>query len=237
LWGESPIREHHLHVICGSTFEMPPSAKRGVCAVGLNSTTQCSYSEILDAGRSGYQWWILEKWNPSDDPGDLYARAATLAEQYGSPLPDLVAATAPERVIRWQIRDRKPISRWSKGRMTLAGDAAHATSPYAAYGAGMGIGDGYFLGQVLAGVDLADPAHLSRALGRYESYRVKHTGSQVNLAYALGQALHRVPAPLRPLRDLFLNHSGVMQRQVGEKSPEQIVAQLANMDDTVFAAA
>ena len=50
-----------------------------------------------------------------------------------------------EHLQRWEIRDRKPLKQWSKGRVTLVGDAAHPTSPYAAYGAGMSIEDGYFL--------------------------------------------------------------------------------------------
>jgi 2-polyprenyl-6-methoxyphenol hydroxylase-like FAD-dependent oxidoreductase len=235
LWGNSPIREHRLHVLCGFTFELPPTAQLGVCAIGLNGTFQASYSEIIDRGRQGYQWWILEAWDPASlPPTSLHDRTTELATRYGSPMPELVAATRPEDITRWQIRDRKPIKKWSKGRVTLAGDAAHATSPYAAYGAGMGIGDGYFLGQVLAGVDLADRVAVTSALRRYEGYRVKHTASQVQLAYVLGQVLHHAPAPLRPIRDLFLNRSGMMQKQIGEKSPGDIVAQLKEMDDRVF---
>ncbi|MWA02951.1 FAD-binding protein [Actinomadura sp. LD22] len=235
LWGPSPIREHRLHVLCGFTFDLPPSARRDVCAIGLDGVIQASYSEIVDDGRRGHQWWIIEAWDPeTPPPADLHERAAKLAADYGSPMPDLVAATRPEDVFRWQIRDRKPIKKWSKGRVTLAGDSAHATSPYAAYGAGMGIGDGYFLGQVLAGVDLADRDAVTAALRRYEDHRVHHTSSQVQLAYILGQVLHRVPAPLRPVRDLFLNRSGILQKRVGEKSPGEIVAQLEEMDDRVF---
>jgi 2-polyprenyl-6-methoxyphenol hydroxylase-like FAD-dependent oxidoreductase len=138
LWGQPAIREHNLHVICGSTFQMVPSAKRGLCACGFTSTIQASYSEILDAGRPGYQWWIVESWEPCQRPPDLHARAGMLAAQYGSPLTELVAASQPENITRWQIRDRKPLRRWSKGRVTLAGDAAHPTSPYAAYGPAWG---------------------------------------------------------------------------------------------------
>jgi 2-polyprenyl-6-methoxyphenol hydroxylase-like FAD-dependent oxidoreductase len=39
--------------------------------------------------------------------------------------------------IRNEGRDGKPMPQWSMGRVALVGDAAHSTSPYAAYGAGM----------------------------------------------------------------------------------------------------
>jgi 2-polyprenyl-6-methoxyphenol hydroxylase-like FAD-dependent oxidoreductase len=106
-----------------------------------------------------------------------------------------------------------PLKRWSNGRITLAGDAAHATSPYAAYGAGMSISDGYFLGQRLAGVDLADTAAVVAALQ----------------AYVLGRVFHHAPAPLRPIRDYVLDHTPFLQKQVGERSPGEIIDQLAEM--------
>ncbi|EEP74742.1 hypothetical protein MCAG_05069 [Micromonospora sp. ATCC 39149] len=60
----------------------------------------------------------------------------------------------------WVLRDREPLQRWSKGRVTLVGDAAHPTRSYAAYGAGMATEDGYFLGRSLSGIDLSDyPGH------------------------------------------------------------------------------
>jgi salicylate hydroxylase len=45
----------------------------------------------------------------------------------------------------WPIVDRDPVRHWSKGRFTLAGDAAHATLQSLAQGAGMAIEDAYTL--------------------------------------------------------------------------------------------
>ena len=66
---------------------------------------------------------------------------------FDEPLPLFIRRTAPENTHRWEIIDREPIKQWAKGRVTIIGDAAHPTSPYAAYGAGMSIEDGYFLGK------------------------------------------------------------------------------------------
>jgi 2-polyprenyl-6-methoxyphenol hydroxylase-like FAD-dependent oxidoreductase len=163
--------------------------------------------------------------------GDLHATAARMAAEFPAPLPRLVAATDPAHVQRWVLRDRKALPRWRQGRATLVGDAAHPTSPYAAYGAGMAIEDGYFLGRHLAGVDLSDHAAVGAALDAYEAPRKPHTATQVRQAYVLGKIFHHAPAPLRTLRDAILDHTPFLQKGVGERSPAEIVAQLATIDD------
>lgn len=236
LWGDTPIRDHQLLVISGYTFEQPAGVPAGTARVHLSRDVQGSYTQIRHEGRLGHQWWFVEAWDPAVPvPTDLLPRARELAKAFPSQVGELVAGTPESNVTRWQIRDRGILKKWSKGRITLAGDAAHATSPYAAYGAGMGIGDGYFLGQVLAGVDLADRAAVEAALARYEAYRVEHTTSQVQQAYILGQVFHHTPALLRPLRDLILNRTNMLQKQMGEKSPREITEQMREMDDRVFA--
>ena len=87
-------------------------------------------------------------------------------------------------MFRWEIRDRKPLKQWSKGRVTILGDAAHPTSPYAAYGAGMSIEDGYFLTAELERVDVHDGAQGREPLQAFEERRNKHTSQISQLAYS-----------------------------------------------------
>ncbi len=238
LWGDSPKRDHRLHLIGGYTFEPVPEARWGELPLTHTRTVQGTYSSILSDGRRGYQWWVLEAWDPSKPaPRDPLAHARELAAAFPGALPKLVAATGPDQVQRWPLRDRKPLKAWSKGRITLAGDAAHATSPYAAYGAGMSICDGYFLGKALAGVDLADTSAVTAALARYETPRIPHTTMQVQQAWILGKVFHHAPAPLRPVRDFVLDHTSLLQKQVGERSPGEIIAQLDEMGDGILAPA
>ncbi|MGO4592670.1 FAD-dependent oxidoreductase [Leifsonia sp. 2TAF2] len=230
LWGASEKREHRLHIIGGYTFEPIESAEKGAAVLSHDRDVQGSYTSIRRGAQEGFQWWVLEAWDPMREaPSDLYGHALRLAERFGGPLEAIARATAPSHVQRWPIRDRKPLKHWSKGRVTLAGDAAHATSPYAAYGAGMSICDGYFLGQALYGVDLADRQAVESALLRYETPRIPHTTAQVQLAYTLGQAFHHAPRALQPVRDLVLDRTSLFQKQVGERNPGEIIAQLAEM--------
>lgn len=238
LHGESPIREHNLHIIGGYTFADPAGAERGEVVLAHNRTVQGTYSSIRDRGQDGYQWWFVEAWDAAKPaPADNKAHALELAQGFAPVLGELVAATDDANTQRWPIRDRVPLKSWSRGRVTIAGDAAHATSPYAAYGAGMSIGDGYTIAQELTGVDLDDTAAVTSALQRYDERRIAHTTSQVQQAYVLGRVFHHAPAPLRPLRDFMLDRTKMLQKQVGEKSPAEIVAQLDEMGDGLVAAA
>ena len=145
-------------------------------------TIQGSWTSIRHEGRAGFQWWVLGAFDSSKEfTGDLHPRPRRRWRKGSrSRCPQLVAATDPTSLQRWPIRDRPPLEQWSKGRATLVGDAAHPTSPYAAYGAGMSIEDGYFLGRRIAGVDISDPVALSAALAAYEAPRKPHTAFQVD---------------------------------------------------------
>ncbi|WP_030948807.1 FAD-dependent oxidoreductase [Streptomyces sp. NRRL S-646] len=231
LWGDSPKREHNLHIFGGYTFDESVTAEPGLCVVSHSRTVQGSWTAVRDKGRAGFQWWVLEAFDASQEfTGDLYSSATTLGEAFARPLPQLIAATDPAHVQRWVIRDRRPLEQWSKGRVTLIGDAAHPTSPYAAYGAGMATEDGYFIGRRLAGVDLSDYTKVRRALDAFETPRKPHTARQSQQAYLLGQLFHHAPRPLRPVRDVILDRTPVLQKVVGEATPGEILKQLGEID-------
>jgi 2-polyprenyl-6-methoxyphenol hydroxylase-like FAD-dependent oxidoreductase len=151
VWGDTPKREHDLQIFGGFTFDTTVPAERGLCSLQHSRTVEGSWPSIRHQGRDGFQWWVLGAHDARTPfTGDLHATAAAMGAEFAAPLPQLISATAPGDVQRWVLRDRKPLDQWSKGRATIVGDAAHSTSPYAAYGAGMAIEDGYFLGRSLA---------------------------------------------------------------------------------------
>ncbi|MBH5371908.1 FAD-dependent monooxygenase [Bradyrhizobium glycinis] len=65
-------------------------------------------------------------------PGDLRALAAEY-ESWDAPVRDLIAAL--EHTFRWGIYDRPPLPYWSRGHVTLLGDAAHPMVPHFGQGA------------------------------------------------------------------------------------------------------
>ncbi len=79
-----------------------------------------------------------------------------------------------ETVLEYPMVDRDPVTRWSFGRVTLLGDAAHPMYPRGSNGAGQAILDARTLATLLK--SRADPA---AALKAYESERLPATSKVV----------------------------------------------------------
>lgn len=231
LWGATPKRHHGIHLFGGWFLTDEPIGTRGVFA--HDRRVQGSYTPIRHEGRNGYEWWVLEKWSPGAPFAEKDVRGYALdrVAHFDEPLPSFIRRTDPANTHRWEIIDRVPMKQWSKGRITLIGDAAHATSPYAAYGAGMSIEDGYFLGRDLADVDATDTAALSAALLRFEELRRPLTTEVQEDAYITGKIFHHVPAILRPLRDFIFDHTSFLQKNQGDAQPARVIAQLNDIED------
>ena len=52
----------------------------------------------------------------------------------------------------------------------------------------------------------------------------------MNNAYQLGKIFHHIPAPVRPIRDLFFDHTSFLQKMIGERTPGEILNQLDEID-------
>lgn len=91
------------------------------------------------------------------------------------------------RLIKWALMQRDPIPQWTKGRISLLGDAAHATLPFLAQGAVHSIEDGMVLSRCLEGAALKD---VPTALARYEAARIDRTSRMVRGATANTDRFH-----------------------------------------------
>lgn len=231
LWGPSAKRHHGIHLLGGWFLTDDEIGTRGVFA--HDRKYQGSYTPIRHEGRSGYEWWVIEKWAPEAtfEVADIREYALKLVGHFDEPLPSFIKRTPAENTHRWEIIDRKPMKQWSKGRVTLIGDASHATSPYAAYGAGMAIEDGYFLAKELNGIDAFDTDALSAALQRFEDFRKEHTTAVKEQAYFTGKIFHHIPAFLRPLRDFIFDRTPFLQKNQGDGTMQQTLKQMEFIDD------
>jgi len=85
---------------------------------------------------------------------------------------------------KWALMVREPMPRWTRGRVTLLGDACHSMLPMLAQGAVMAIEDGYILARCLAEQDV------ETALVRYERARRDRTRRAVEGSAANATRFH-----------------------------------------------
>ncbi len=136
--------------------------------------------------------WAAESWHvPSSREELLHAFAGWH--------PDMIRElSCAENVFKWGLFDRDPMGQWSKGHITLLGDAAHPMLPFLAQGAAMSMEDGYVLTSLLSapGIDTVE------ALRQYEAERLPRTGRVQLSARARGKRLH-LPSPWQQFKRDF----------------------------------
>ncbi len=100
----------------------------------------------------------------------------------------LIANT--KQVFKWALYDRPPLQAWSRGRVTLLGDAAHAMLPYLAQGAGQSIEDAFVLARCLD----RHPDDPARALEDYAARRRERTAAMQAGSREAGRTMHLADA-------------------------------------------
>jgi 2-polyprenyl-6-methoxyphenol hydroxylase-like FAD-dependent oxidoreductase len=131
--------------------------------------------------------------------------------EFGSPLPEVVAATPATEVLCHRLYDRRPVAGWSRGSATLLGDAAHPMLPFLGQGACQALEDAVALAAAFDANPAVEDALSAYELARYgrtaalvgasaRAARIALAGSGAGARLRNGLVAH-VPAPLR-LRQL-----------------------------------
>lgn len=97
---------------------------------------------------------------------------------------DMLRYVSRER--NWVLHDREPVTNWSRGRVTLLGDAAHPTLQYLAQGANMAIEDAVVLAEKVA----AAGENYERAFTVYQRERMNRTARVVLSSRFFGEYFH-----------------------------------------------
>ena len=88
---------------------------------------------------------MKESWSAPGDPDTLRREFEGWDARIGKVLGQV------DRCFRWALYDREPLPCWTKGRLTLLGDAAHPMLPHLGQGANQTIEDGMALATLLEG--------------------------------------------------------------------------------------
>ncbi|MCC2628332.1 MAG: monooxygenase [Thermomicrobiales bacterium] len=111
--------------------------------------------------------WQEESWSARGDRDEVLR----LFAGWHPEVRELIAGT--EQVFKWALFDRPPLETWTRGRVTILGDAAHPMLPYMAQGASQSIEDAFVLSSCLA-TDRNDPP---RAIEEYATHRRERTAA------------------------------------------------------------
>ena len=135
-----------------------------------------------------------EGWDSFGDPAELHERFAKTCE----PVRTLLGKIESWRM--WVLCDRPPVKNWSKGRMTLIGDAAHPMLQYLAQGACMAIEDAVCLANSVESAQ----GDYARAFEAYQAARYLRTGRVQIMARVYGEFYH-ASGVARELRNMMLS--------------------------------
>ncbi len=109
----------------------------------------------------------------------------------------------PKDWTRWATADREPIAQWTFGKVTLLGDAAHATLQYMAQGACMAMEDAVTLGEALR----VHNDDFAPAFELYQRSRVARTARIVLASREMGRIYHAKGVERLVRNELWKNRS------------------------------
>lgn len=142
--------------------------------------------------------WEVESWN---EPGDLRELRSHFASW--SPQLNAILDHVSEPIFRWALHDRRPLDRWSVGRVTLLGDACHPMVPFMAQGACQAIEDAAILARCLESADASVPNDVASALSIYEATRHPRTSDMQGRSFHNATTFHFPDGPQQQERDDF----------------------------------
>jgi salicylate hydroxylase len=124
--------------------------------------------------------WQEEDWSAPADPTRLQAALRPFAPA----LRNALVSVSDWR--RWALFDSDPLPAWSRGRVTLLGDAAHPLLPFLAQGGSLALEDAVTLADALAGAG----EDVEGALVAYENTRRPRTARVMAAARRNGRVYH-----------------------------------------------
>ena len=156
---------------------------------------------ISPLGGNRCYWYATANRPAGTGPGGVSSRDELLAMfgHWHAPIPELIAATPDEAVLRNDIFDRPDRRPWTQGRVTLLGDAAHPMTPNLGQGACTALEDAWVLAREMA----AAPSW-PEGLRRYERARHTRTAWISRASRAVGEIIQLEHPAATTVRDALL---------------------------------
>lgn len=178
--------------------DIPPTYRNVKTWRGLTDYVPSAYrpgyiQEFLGCGKGfGFMmlgkekmYWYAASTAPEAQPDAAIGRKQELEAMYQDwfpAIPELIAATDEANILTTDLYDRPPSLPWSKGNITLLGDAAHPMLPTMGQGACTALEDAYVVAKCLS--EHLDPIV---AFQHYEALRFPRTKAIVEQSLQSGK--------------------------------------------------
>ena len=158
----------------------------------------------------------IESWSAIGDRDEL---AASFAD-WDPRVTNLLSKV--ESCFWWGLFDRRPLTTWTNGRLTLLGDAAHAMLPHLGQGANQAVEDGVALGVLLEGRSAEEVPAMLRA---YEALRRPRTAMVQTEARQNGRRYDTLYESVEQ-RDAEIRNSAAFRRSLYDYDVEEAARSL-----------
>jgi 2-polyprenyl-6-methoxyphenol hydroxylase-like FAD-dependent oxidoreductase len=152
---------------------------------------------LIDLGRGRAYWFATKnaREGEGDEPGGRREELLRRFRGWHAPIAAVLDAAREDTILRNDVYYLDPLPAWSKGRVVLLGDAAHATTPGIGQGAAQAIEDAVVLSRAIAAHD-----DVSAALADYEAKRRSRAERVLKMSRRAdkgGQLEGRLPCAIR----------------------------------------
>jgi salicylate hydroxylase len=187
----SHLRKHAVYTWVG------PSAHVTVYPVRWQDTELLTFSAQVE-----HSDWQLESWSVKGNVADCL-------KDFEGWHPDIIEMiTNVDTLHKWGIFVREPLKQWTKGRVTLLGDACHSMVPYLGQGVNMAIEDACVLCRYLE-MNPSDPAE---AFDLYQNERQERAETTARRAAEMQAIFHNQALASRDTAgDYILSQWGATQ--------------------------
>jgi 2-polyprenyl-6-methoxyphenol hydroxylase-like FAD-dependent oxidoreductase len=181
LWGNRPVR-YAGYTAWRSVVRFELTQDTHKLVAGETWGRGCRFGIVPMSG--GRVYWFATRNAVEDDRSPDGQTKKVLFQLFGGwhePIEALIAAADETSILRNDIYDIDPFPRWTRGRVTLLGDAAHPMTPNLGQGACQAIEDA-----VVLAVCLKQHTIVESALLAYERRRIPRTKQFVLQSRRLG---------------------------------------------------
>jgi len=161
-----------------TNFDLPKGDEGNMYEIWSNRKgLRVGYSKINDN-----QVYVFitnyEKKGGNDNPKTIKRDLLNLCANFQQVIKDLINSCKDSEIIRTDLFDFKPISKWTDGKLALMGDAAHASTPNLGQGACQAIEDAYVIAQ-----ELSSNTDIEKSFITYQKKRINKARFITNMSW------------------------------------------------------